>query len=310
MVGAVGYCARGVVFGLIGAFLIKAAVEYDPEEAIALDGALGQARATPPAGRSCSASSRPASSPSPCTASPTRATATSRPLGACTGAAGGGRVGRDRPGVGPGRDSRGGRMADRMLMITWGALPAGRRSARSTRSTKRSGSWAAASRPARSSPSTSALMQPNGELDGYMIVKGSAEQILALRESDDFRRNTVEAVAVRRRPPPHRGLLRPGRRRGDGDVHGGDRGRSRRHKVPGVRPMPIVGIQWACTNRSATTSTPSTRGRDVPRLLGAAAVADGTHPAAREWVRRWGPARALTALPDCACAAGRCGICN
>lgn len=41
-VGAVGYCARGVVFGLIGAFLIKAAVEYDPDQAIALDGALAK----------------------------------------------------------------------------------------------------------------------------------------------------------------------------------------------------------------------------------------------------------------------------
>jgi Domain of Unknown Function (DUF1206) len=38
--GAVGVIARGVVFSLIGAFLIKAAVEYDPQEAIGLDGAL------------------------------------------------------------------------------------------------------------------------------------------------------------------------------------------------------------------------------------------------------------------------------
>ena len=38
--GVVGLLARMVVFGLIGAFLIKAAVEYDPKEAIGLDGAL------------------------------------------------------------------------------------------------------------------------------------------------------------------------------------------------------------------------------------------------------------------------------
>lgn len=41
-VGAVGYCARGVVFGLIGGFLVKAAIEYDPKEAIGLDGALAK----------------------------------------------------------------------------------------------------------------------------------------------------------------------------------------------------------------------------------------------------------------------------
>ncbi len=41
-VGAAGVIARGVVFSLIGIFLIKAAVEYDPQEAIGLDGALNK----------------------------------------------------------------------------------------------------------------------------------------------------------------------------------------------------------------------------------------------------------------------------
>jgi hypothetical protein len=39
-VGIVGHAARGVVFGLIGAFLLKAALEYDAKEAIGIDGAL------------------------------------------------------------------------------------------------------------------------------------------------------------------------------------------------------------------------------------------------------------------------------
>jgi len=38
--GVIGLIARMVVFCLIGAFLIKSAVEYDPKEAIGLDGAL------------------------------------------------------------------------------------------------------------------------------------------------------------------------------------------------------------------------------------------------------------------------------
>jgi Domain of Unknown Function (DUF1206) len=38
--GVAGVVARGVVFGLIGIFLAKAAVEYDPQEAIGIDGAL------------------------------------------------------------------------------------------------------------------------------------------------------------------------------------------------------------------------------------------------------------------------------
>ena len=38
--GVVGHVARFVVFGLIGVFVIKAAVDYSPQDAIGLDGAL------------------------------------------------------------------------------------------------------------------------------------------------------------------------------------------------------------------------------------------------------------------------------
>ncbi|MBA2474718.1 MAG: DUF1206 domain-containing protein [Actinobacteria bacterium] len=40
VVGVVGHAARGVVFGLIGLFLVRAAYRYDSKEAIGLDGAL------------------------------------------------------------------------------------------------------------------------------------------------------------------------------------------------------------------------------------------------------------------------------
>ena len=37
---------------------------------------------------------------------------------------------------------------------------------------------------------------------------------------------------------------------------------------------------------------------------------DRTEPAAREWVRRWGP-RGLPPVPlACSCRDGRCGVCN
>jgi Domain of Unknown Function (DUF1206) len=41
-IGTVGHLARGVVFSLIGFFLVRAAWTYDPEEAVGLDGALAQ----------------------------------------------------------------------------------------------------------------------------------------------------------------------------------------------------------------------------------------------------------------------------
>lgn len=50
LVGAVGYVGRGVTFGLVGAFLLKAAVQFDPKQAKGLDAAL-QAVAEQPYGR-------------------------------------------------------------------------------------------------------------------------------------------------------------------------------------------------------------------------------------------------------------------
>lgn len=41
-VGVAGHLSRGVVFALIGFFLARAAYQYDPDEAVGLDGALGK----------------------------------------------------------------------------------------------------------------------------------------------------------------------------------------------------------------------------------------------------------------------------
>lgn len=40
--GIAGFAARGVVFGIVGVFLAKAAYEYDPNEAVGIDGALAK----------------------------------------------------------------------------------------------------------------------------------------------------------------------------------------------------------------------------------------------------------------------------
>jgi hypothetical protein len=41
-VGSFGYLARMIVFGLVGVFLIKAAIDFDPNKAVGLDGALAK----------------------------------------------------------------------------------------------------------------------------------------------------------------------------------------------------------------------------------------------------------------------------
>jgi hypothetical protein len=40
--GVLGHAARGVVFAMVGFFLAKAALEYDPDEAVGIDGALAK----------------------------------------------------------------------------------------------------------------------------------------------------------------------------------------------------------------------------------------------------------------------------
>jgi hypothetical protein len=42
VVGTIGILARGVVFTLVGVFLLRAAYQYDPKEAVGLDGALAE----------------------------------------------------------------------------------------------------------------------------------------------------------------------------------------------------------------------------------------------------------------------------
>jgi Na+/proline symporter len=41
-IGTFGHLARMVVFGLVGIFLVKAAVDYNPNKAVGLDGALAK----------------------------------------------------------------------------------------------------------------------------------------------------------------------------------------------------------------------------------------------------------------------------
>jgi hypothetical protein len=40
------------------------------------------------------------------------------------------------------------------------------------------------------------LLGPNGELDGYIEMHGSAEQLAAVREDGEFQRNTIDASLV------------------------------------------------------------------------------------------------------------------
>jgi hypothetical protein len=57
---------------------------------------------------------------------------------------------------------------------------------------------------------------------------------------------------------------------------------------------------------------PADADRMVAVLLGESwpGGGDRTEPGAREWLRRWRPARNAAATPACACARGACTVCN
>ena len=75
--GVAGHLARMVVFALIGYFLIKAAIDFDPDKAVSARRRARRSGAGCPTGRSCWASWRRAWSPSRPTRSPTHAIAAS-----------------------------------------------------------------------------------------------------------------------------------------------------------------------------------------------------------------------------------------
>jgi hypothetical protein len=56
-------------------------------------------------------------------------------------------------------------------------------------------------------------------------------------------------------------------------------------------------------------ATAGTRLRPGPRHL-VAAGDDRFNEIAVEWLRRWRPQTTVVAMPECSCAAGRCGACN
>jgi hypothetical protein len=64
----------------------------------------------------------------------------------------------------------------------------------------------------------------------------------------------------------------------------------------------------ALASRSAAETSDLTSG--IVRSCWPGGGEDRTQPAALAWVRRWRPEQLGAALPTCACAAGRCAVCN
>jgi hypothetical protein len=85
-------------------------------------------------------------------------------------------------------------MADRMLMITWSEPSRGREARALEVFNEAMGILGRKQQEAAIESFDVGLLAPNGFLDGFIAIKGSAEQITALRNDEEFTRNTVDAT--------------------------------------------------------------------------------------------------------------------
>jgi hypothetical protein len=87
-------------------------------------------------------------------------------------------------------------MADSVLMITWGSPVRGREERGLDVFNEALGLYGRLQQEGRIEGFDVALLQPNGLMDGFIALRGSTEQMSALRQDEEFRRTTVAASLI------------------------------------------------------------------------------------------------------------------
>jgi hypothetical protein len=87
-------------------------------------------------------------------------------------------------------------MADRVMLITWGENVAGREERGLEVFNEAIGFYGRAQQGGRIESFDVAICGPNATLDGYIVIRGSAEQLAALREDEEYMRNLMDASLV------------------------------------------------------------------------------------------------------------------
>jgi len=87
-------------------------------------------------------------------------------------------------------------MADRMLLISWGAPVRGREELGLEVFTDALGLLGRMQQEGRIESFDVALLRPNGDMNGFVIARGSAAQIDALQHDDEFVRSTADAMMI------------------------------------------------------------------------------------------------------------------
>ena len=85
-------------------------------------------------------------------------------------------------------------MADRVLVISWGTPVRGREERALEVFNEAMGLCGRMQEEGRIEKFDVVLLRPNGEMNGYLELHGSAEQLAAVRDDEAFLRNTADAV--------------------------------------------------------------------------------------------------------------------
>jgi hypothetical protein len=96
----------------------------------------------------------------------------------------------------PGREGKETGMANRVLFISWTAPIPGREERGLEVFTEAIGLFGRMQQDGRIERFDVVLLGPSGDLNGYIELHGSAEQLAAVRETEDFQRTTTEASLV------------------------------------------------------------------------------------------------------------------
>jgi hypothetical protein len=87
-------------------------------------------------------------------------------------------------------------MADRILFIGWGAAVRGMEARGLEVFNEALGLLGRMQQDGRIEGFDVVLLEPNGSLNGYVQVKGTAEQIAGVRADEEFRRSTMDASMI------------------------------------------------------------------------------------------------------------------
>ena len=87
-------------------------------------------------------------------------------------------------------------MADRVLVIAWGAPVRGAEERGLEVFNEALGVLGRRQQEGKIESFDVALFDPNPNVNGIVLIRGSADQITALRADDEFRRNTIDAALI------------------------------------------------------------------------------------------------------------------